>query len=128
MDTEPKKQEPEIVPPAPVVEPPRNVPEIPPDKDTPGKEKSRSSEGWFNSKLKTKQLATAIPVGLILIIVILVLLGSVAASVVDADEVFGSTHCSAACGIFALNGTAAHAGTLSVHQSHTGVVYGPRTR
>lgn len=55
---------------------------------------------------------------LILIIVILVLLlGSVAAAVVDADEVFGSTHCSAACGIFALNGTAAHAGTLSVHQS-----------
>jgi len=37
MDTEPKKQEPEIVPPAPVVEPPRNVPEIPPDKDTPEK-------------------------------------------------------------------------------------------
>jgi uncharacterized protein YjbJ (UPF0337 family) len=28
----------------------------------------------------------------------------------------------AACGIFALNGTAAHAGTLSVHQSHTHVV------
>ena len=83
----------------------------------------------FNSKLKTKQLATAIPVELILIIVILVLLlGSVAAAVVDADEVFGSTHCSATCGIFALNGTAAHAGTLSVHQSHTGVVYGPRTR
>ena len=65
-----------------------------------GKEKSRSSEGWFNSKLKTKQLATAIPVELILIMVILVLLlGSVAAAVVDADEVFGSTHCSAACGI-----------------------------
>ena len=37
MDTEPKKQEPDIVPPAPVVEPPRNVPEIPPDKDTPEK-------------------------------------------------------------------------------------------
>jgi hypothetical protein len=37
MDTEPKKQEPEIVPPAPVVEPARNVPEIPPDKDTPEK-------------------------------------------------------------------------------------------
>ena len=33
----PKKQEPEIVPPAPVVEPARNVPEIPPDKDTPEK-------------------------------------------------------------------------------------------
>ena len=94
-----------------------------------GKEKSRSSEGWFNSKLKTKQLATAIPVELILIIVILVLLlGSVAAAVVDADEVFGSTHCSAACGIFALHGTAARAGTLLVHQSQTGVVHGPRTR
>ena len=35
MDTEPEK--PEIVPPAPVVEPARNVPEIPPDKDTPEK-------------------------------------------------------------------------------------------
>ena len=33
MDTEPKKQEPEIVQPAPVVKPARNVPEIPPDKD-----------------------------------------------------------------------------------------------
>jgi len=31
----------------------------------------------------------------------------------DADEVFGSAHCSAACGIFALNGTAARAGTWS---------------
>ena len=37
MDTEPKKQEPEIVPPAPVVEPARNAPEIPPDKDIPEK-------------------------------------------------------------------------------------------
>ena len=37
MDTEPKKQEPEIVPPAPVVKPARNVPEIPPDNDTPEK-------------------------------------------------------------------------------------------
>ena len=35
MDSEPKKQEPEIPPPAPVVEPERNAPEIPPDKNTP---------------------------------------------------------------------------------------------
>ena len=47
MDTEPKKQEPEIVQPAPVVEPARNVPEIPPDKDTPEKRSPDSSEGWF---------------------------------------------------------------------------------
>ena len=37
MEIEPKKQEPEIVPPAPIVEPERNVPEVPPDKDTPEK-------------------------------------------------------------------------------------------
>jgi hypothetical protein len=41
--------------------------------------------------------------------VILVLLS--AAAIGDADEVFGSAHCSAACGIFALNGTAARART-----------------
>ena len=35
IDSEPKKQEPEIPPPAPVVEPERNAPEIPPDKNTP---------------------------------------------------------------------------------------------
>ena len=35
MDSEPKKQEPEIPLPAPVVEPERNAPEIPPDKNTP---------------------------------------------------------------------------------------------
>jgi hypothetical protein len=37
MNGEPKKQEPEIMPPAPEVEPERNVPEIPPDKDAPEK-------------------------------------------------------------------------------------------
>ena len=33
MVNEPKRQEPEIPPPAPEVEPDRSVPEIPPDKD-----------------------------------------------------------------------------------------------
>jgi hypothetical protein len=33
MNGEPKKQEPEILPPVPEVEPEPNVPEIPPDKD-----------------------------------------------------------------------------------------------
>jgi hypothetical protein len=37
MNDEPKKQEPEIMPPVPEVEPERNVPEIPPDKDAPEK-------------------------------------------------------------------------------------------
>jgi hypothetical protein len=37
MDSKPKKQEPEITPPLPVVEPEKNVPEIPPDKDAPEK-------------------------------------------------------------------------------------------
>jgi hypothetical protein len=37
MDGEPKKQEPEIMPPVPEVEPGRNMPEIPPDKDAPDK-------------------------------------------------------------------------------------------
>ena len=37
MNVEPKKQEPEIMPPVPEVEPGRNVPEIPPDKDAPEK-------------------------------------------------------------------------------------------
>jgi hypothetical protein len=35
MNGEPKKQEPEILPPVPEVEPERNVPEIPPDKNVP---------------------------------------------------------------------------------------------
>jgi hypothetical protein len=38
MADEPKKQEPEIMPPVPQEEPQRNVPEIPPDKDAPEKE------------------------------------------------------------------------------------------
>jgi hypothetical protein len=38
MDDNPKKQEPEIMPPVPQVEPERGVPEIPPDKDAPEKE------------------------------------------------------------------------------------------
>jgi hypothetical protein len=37
MDGEPKKQEPEIMPPVPGVEPERDIPEIPPDKDAPEK-------------------------------------------------------------------------------------------
>jgi hypothetical protein len=37
MNGEPKKQEPEIMPPVPKVEPEREVPEIPPDKDAPEK-------------------------------------------------------------------------------------------
>jgi hypothetical protein len=35
MDNEPKRPEPEIMPPVPVKEPERTPPEIPPDKDTP---------------------------------------------------------------------------------------------
>jgi hypothetical protein len=46
MDTEPKKQEPEIVPPAPIVEPERNEPEIPPDKDTPEKRSPVRASGF----------------------------------------------------------------------------------
>jgi hypothetical protein len=38
MDDEPKRQEPEIKPPAPEVVPERKGPEIPPDKDAPQKE------------------------------------------------------------------------------------------
>jgi uncharacterized protein YjbJ (UPF0337 family) len=64
-------------------------------------------------------LATAIPAELILILVIWTCCSVRWWRLLF----FGSTHCSAACGIFALNGTAAHAGTLSIHQSHTGVVY-----
>jgi hypothetical protein len=45
MNGEPKKQEPEIMPPAPVVEPVRNVPEIPPDKDAPEKKGPVKSGG-----------------------------------------------------------------------------------
>jgi hypothetical protein len=37
MDDEPKRQEPEIMPPVPNVVPGRSAPEIPPDKDTPEK-------------------------------------------------------------------------------------------
>jgi hypothetical protein len=37
MNSEPKEQEPEIMPPVPEVEPEQNVPEIPPDKDAPEK-------------------------------------------------------------------------------------------
>lgn len=37
MDEEPKVDGPQIVPPAPEIDPPRKVPEIPPDKDTPEK-------------------------------------------------------------------------------------------
>jgi hypothetical protein len=113
MDTEPKKQEPEIVPPVPVVEPARNVPEIPPDKDTPKKTRLVHAKAGLNDFVEQ-----------ILIIVILVLLlGSL-----WTQTRFLVAHCSAACGIFALDGTAARGGALSVHQSHIGVVYGPRTR
>jgi hypothetical protein len=37
MNNEPKRQEPEIMPPVPKGEPERLVPEIPPDKDQKGK-------------------------------------------------------------------------------------------
>ena len=42
---EPKKQEPEIVPPVPEVEAERNVPEIPPDKDAPERKAPARAEG-----------------------------------------------------------------------------------
>ena len=45
MNGEPKKQEPEIMPPVPEVEPERNVPEIPPDKDVPEKKGPVQAEG-----------------------------------------------------------------------------------
>jgi hypothetical protein len=45
MNSEPKKQEPKINPPAPEVEPERNVPEIPPDKDAPEKKGPVQAEG-----------------------------------------------------------------------------------
>ena len=45
MNGEPKKQEPEIMPPVPEVEPERNAPEIPPDKDAPEKKSPIRSEG-----------------------------------------------------------------------------------
>jgi hypothetical protein len=45
MNGEPKKQEPEIMPPVPEVEPERNVPEIPPDKDAPEKKGPVQAEG-----------------------------------------------------------------------------------
>jgi len=38
MADEPKRQEPEIMPPVPQEEPQRKVPKIPPDKDAPEKE------------------------------------------------------------------------------------------
>jgi hypothetical protein len=37
MDDEPKRVEPEIIPPVPETEPGRSAPEIPPDKDAPEK-------------------------------------------------------------------------------------------
>ncbi len=37
MDSEPKRQEPEIPAPVPQIEPDPNVPEIPPDRDAPEK-------------------------------------------------------------------------------------------
>jgi hypothetical protein len=45
MNGEPKKQEPEIMPPVPEVEPPRTVPEIPPDKDAPEKKGPIHADG-----------------------------------------------------------------------------------
>jgi len=38
MGNEPKRQEPEIMPPVTEVEPERRIPEIPPDKDAPEKQ------------------------------------------------------------------------------------------
>lgn len=45
MDEEPKRQEPEILPPVPQVEPGRSTPEIPPDKDVPAKSVPIQAEG-----------------------------------------------------------------------------------
>jgi hypothetical protein len=45
MNGEPKKQEPEIMPPVPEVEPDRKEPEIPPDKDAPEKKGPILAEG-----------------------------------------------------------------------------------
>jgi hypothetical protein len=53
MNDEPKKQEPEIMPPVPEVEPERNVPEIPPDKDVPEKKGPRGQD--FHSSLSPKR-------------------------------------------------------------------------
>ena len=44
MNGELKKQEPEIMPPVPVVEPERNIPEVPPDKDAPEKKGPTKAE------------------------------------------------------------------------------------
>jgi hypothetical protein len=44
MDTEPKRQEPEIMPPVPEVEPRRTVPDIPPDNDAPEKQAPTTGE------------------------------------------------------------------------------------
>jgi hypothetical protein len=44
MDDQPKRQEPEIMPPAPQVEPQRDRPEIPADKDAPEKESPTRGE------------------------------------------------------------------------------------
>jgi hypothetical protein len=45
MNDEPKKQEPEIMPSLPEVEPERNLPEIPLDKDVPEKKGPIQAEG-----------------------------------------------------------------------------------
>ena len=45
MDEEPKRQEPEILPPVPQGEPGRSTPEIPPDKDVPAKSVPIQAEG-----------------------------------------------------------------------------------
>ena len=45
MDEEPKRQEPEILPPVPQVEPGRSTPEIPPDRDVPEKNVPIRAEG-----------------------------------------------------------------------------------
>ena len=44
MNAEPKKQEPEIMPPLPDVKPEQNIPEIPPDKDVPEKKGPTQAE------------------------------------------------------------------------------------
>jgi hypothetical protein len=51
MGGEPKKQEPEIMPPVPQVEPQRNVPEVPPDKDAPEKKSPIQAERQFAHNL-----------------------------------------------------------------------------
>jgi hypothetical protein len=54
MDKEPKRQEPEIMPPRPQVEPGRSVPEIPPDNDVPQKTTPARIDFFFGRAANTR--------------------------------------------------------------------------